>query len=103
MLGSASEVQETPHLRALHERLNAELASQFMRTDALFDGAAYHFHATVALVEGAARYCHVLEDFRGRRVDITYRPEQIAMFYYDDDVFTPGTYLTYKVLPLKQA
>ena len=65
------EVQEDPQLRALHERLNTELASQFTGTDAPFDGAAYHFHATVALVQGTARYRQVLHTLHGLRVDLT--------------------------------
>ena len=97
------EVQESPPLRALHDRLNAELARQFTGTEAPFDGAAYHFHATVALVQEPASYRQVLQDYRGHRVHITYRPEQIAMFYYDDDTFAPGTFMTYKVLPVTGA
>ena len=94
------EVEENQHLRTLHDRLNADLAYQFTQTEAPFDGAAYHFHATVALVQQPASYRQVLQDYRGPRVDLTYRPNQIALFYYDDATFGPGSYLTYKVLPL---
>ncbi|MBA3945350.1 MAG: 2'-5' RNA ligase family protein [Herpetosiphonaceae bacterium] len=94
------EVQESLQLRGLHERLNTELAHDFRGTEAAYDGATYHFHATVALVQEPPRYHQVLEDYGEMRVDITYQPEHLAMFYYDDDTFAPGTYLTYKVLPL---
>jgi len=97
-----ADVCETPELRSLHQRLNAELAQHFADTAAPFDGPAYQFHATVALAAlpvGAHR--QILADYGTRRVDLSCVPRGLALFYYDDDQGAPGSYITYKVAPVQ--
>jgi 2'-5' RNA ligase len=95
------DVRETPELRALHERLNAELAHHFAETSAPFDGPAYHFHATVALATMPAGAQQQMRAASATwRVDLSCVPSAVALFYCDDDRGTPGSYITYKVAPL---
>lgn len=98
------EVEETPTLRDLHERLNAALAQRFDHTEAPFDGPEYHFHATVALGRWpAAVHEQIVSEYGERAVSGGFRARELALFYYASDDFAPGTYTAYKVLPAGRA
>lgn len=92
-------VQKNQRLRDLHNRVNQELSEQFEHTSAPFDGAGYRFHATVALGEQPEVYRGIYEEYRHLTVNLRYTVREIAMFYYDDGG-RPGTFITYKVLPV---
>lgn len=95
------DVRETPLLRGLHNRLNEELAQRFAHTAAPFDGTGYRFHATIALsAQSPDVYRRMARDYSRRRIDLTYTVRDIALFDYDDDAIAPGTYITYKILPI---
>ena len=97
------DVAEDAPLRAMHTRLNRELAARFEGTQAAFDGLDFHFHLT--LMHGnvpfavyqqiGAQHKHA---WQPRRCAVT----QMALFYIDDtnDV---AKYTTYMILPLGQA
>jgi 2'-5' RNA ligase len=93
-----ADVRETPDLRALHERLNVELASQFGDTAAPFDGPGYHFHATVSLaVHPSGTQQALRQAYAATPIAYTFVATQLALFYYDDESFAPASYLTYKI------
>jgi 2'-5' RNA ligase len=50
------DVQETPDLRQLHNRLNQELRQHFGATGADYDGEHYHFHLTVLMAGQPSRF-----------------------------------------------
>ena len=85
------EVAETPELRTLHDRLNAELAERFVDTQAPFDGADYRFHLTLA-AGGApvAAYRQMLEKYRDRWTPTACRFKAIALAYFDDAASDKG-------------
>ncbi len=97
------DVQETPTLRALHDRLNRELSERFENTAASFDGPDYHFHATVELGgQPVEVYRKIYAEYEHVEVDLTFTAREIAMFYYDDLGGKPGTFITYKILPIEK-
>ena len=94
-------VQETPALRDLHNRINRELSERFENTEASFDGSDYHFHATVELGrQPAAVYRKIYAEYEHIEVDLSFTAREIAMFYYADWSGESGTFITYKILPV---
>jgi len=94
-------VCESPTLRGLHTRLNVELAERFANTEADYDGPAYRFHATVVLGgQTTDIYRRIADELRPPALPPTCRIREMLMCYIDDDSFAPGTFITYKTLPL---
>jgi 2'-5' RNA ligase len=95
------DVQENQILRDLHHRINQELSECFENTDAPFDGSDYHFHATIELGgQPAEVYRRIYAEYGHIEVDLRFTAREMAMFYYDDFSGRPGTFITYKVLPV---
>jgi 2'-5' RNA ligase len=95
------DVQETAALRRLHERLNQELSQRFGNTQADYDGAAYHFHMTVAMGgQSPEVYQTLLHEISDHRIDRQFMAQELAMFVYDEPLGPHGEYLTYKILPI---
>jgi len=98
LMGSISlKVQETVQLRSLHNRINSELAGRFTNTAAFHDGEGYRFHATIALGGSAPK--EVYQEFYDRidkNVSFSFTANELAMFYYDDDSYRLGSFITYK-------
>ena len=95
------EVQETELLRGLHGRLNHELEQRIGNAQASFDGAAYHFHMTVAIGgQPFEVYQKILDEFSGRVMNLRSTVQELALFGYDDEASLDKGYLTYMVLPL---
>jgi 2'-5' RNA ligase len=94
-------VRESPALRGLHTRLNAELAARFAHTEASFDGPAYRFHATIVMGgQPPEVYRRIAAELRPPALPPICRIREIMMCYIDNDSFAPETYITYKILPL---
>lgn len=95
------KVRDSRTLRGLHTRLNAELDERFANTQADFDGPDYQFHATiVAGGQPPDVYHRIATALRSPPLPRTCRIREIMMCYFDDDSYAPGTYSTYKILPL---
>lgn len=95
------DVQETELLRELHNRLNHELEQRLGNAQAPFDGAAYHFHMTVAIGgQPFEVYQKILAEFSGRVVNPNSMLQELALLGYDDEASLDKGYLTYMVLPL---
>lgn len=97
------EVIETPALRALHNRLNAELAALFGGARADHDGEGYRFHLTCELGEVAGdedpfkAYYDSLED---KSANLRFTAEKIGLFLYADGPLGPGSFFHYRTVPL---
>jgi len=94
-------VAENPTLRALHCRINRELATRFENTAASFDGDNYRFHAT--LFAGGAPieiYRQAFAAFKNTAVNLTCTAARITMFYKEADNLNGHDLITYKILPL---
>ncbi len=95
------DVQENRILRDWHDRINRELSKRFENTAAPFDGAEYHFHATVELGgQPAEVYQRAYAEYEHLEVNLRFTTREIAMFYYDDLGDGPGAFITYKILPV---
>lgn len=95
------EVEESASLRALHNRINRELAEQFANTQAPFDGPTYHFHLTIALGRDPDPvYQSIITELAHREIALHTIARHLVLFYYDEDKISPGSFLTYKILPL---
>jgi 2'-5' RNA ligase len=94
-----ADVQETPDLRVLHERLNSELVRQFGATGAPFDGPAYHFHATVSMgIHPSGTHQVMYQEYAGTCIAYAFVATHLALFYYEDDSFAPASYFTYRIV-----
>lgn len=95
------DVQETPDLRGLHDRLNQELSQRFANTQADHDGAAYHFHMTVAMGgQPIEVYRTLYGEIPNHQINRQFTARELVMFVYDDVVGPQGEYITYQILPL---
>ncbi len=95
------DVQETPTLRSLHDRLNDELTQRFGDTRAAFDGAEYRFHMTVMIGgQPVEEYRKFLSGVENPVVNLRYTVRELAMFTYDEPPGPDGDYLCYRVLPI---
>ena len=97
-------VHETDTLRALHDRLNAELPARFGDTSALFDGPDYRFHLTVASGGVSA------ETYRTLHAELAESPpttsfvaRELALFVYEERDGGGWDYLVHTILPLTGA
>ncbi|MGI6377148.1 MAG: 2'-5' RNA ligase family protein [Anaerolineae bacterium] len=96
------QVVETPFLRALHNRINAELAAVVADPSAPFDGDAYRFHMTVAMGPLDAdrlyrRYCEALAD---RRLDHAMVARRLGLAVCHVVQPTPQDWRLHRQLPL---
>jgi len=95
------DVEDTSHLRTLHERLNVELEKRFGGTAAPYDGPNYSFHLTITLGgRSSAVYRAYLDALPRPRVERRFAARELAMFVYDEPLGPAGEYLCYKILPL---
>lgn len=94
-------VRESAELKQLHNQINKELAERFENTSALFDGDDYHFHATIALgVPSQNKAFREYFETGSIAEPLSYIANEMVMFYYDDDNYKLGTFMTYKILPM---
>jgi 2'-5' RNA ligase len=92
--------RESPLLRDLHNRLNAELAAGFARSQAEFDGPAYRFHATISMGgQPPDVYRAIAAAYSRVDLGLTCRVTQILMGVADDQE-PPGPFISYKILSL---
>lgn len=96
-------VQETNELRECHNKINKELKSICKNSTALYDGSKYHFHLTIALSgKDKDEYKRAYEILKDDQILFECEINKIVMFYYDDDNYQIGTFITYKVNELKK-
>jgi 2'-5' RNA ligase len=95
-------VVETPTLRALHNQINAELKDVVLDTSAPYDGEEYRFHLTIELgrLGDANPYQQFYESLSEKQVNLSFRAETIALFYYPHEPVDAGSFICYRVLPL---
>jgi 2'-5' RNA ligase len=96
-------VVETPRLRELHDRLNRDLAAILPDSSAAHDGSGYHFHLTIEMggLEGGKNpFRAYFEGLSDPRVNLAYTARELGVFYYSDDNHRPGSFITYRTLPL---
>jgi 2'-5' RNA ligase len=95
------EVNETPLLRSLHDRLNRELAERYGNTPAPFDGPDYHFHITVAIGgQPLEVFRDIYRKFQDTPATLPSHVQELALFAYDKRNGEAWDWMTYKVLPL---
>jgi 2'-5' RNA ligase len=95
-------VSETPELRALHNRLNAELPAIVTDASAAHDGPGYHFHLTIEMgkVDGPNPFQALYNETADPRVNIKFTARKLAMFFYPQRSEFDTTFITYRVQPL---
>lgn len=101
------DVEENQILRVLHEKLNRELKEKFDIGLASYDGDGYHFHSTLFHDGLKDVPFEAYEQVYSELKDINYRMSadinEIAMFISNhDEEILGGTFITYKVLKLKE-
>ncbi len=94
-------VVETARLRALHNRINAELVERFENSAAPHDGDGYHFHLTIEAGKGGAadalkRYYEHMGD---HALDLRFTARKMALFFYDGEP-QAGSFMTYRIADL---
>lgn len=96
-------VRETPALRGLHEQINRELNDIVLDPSAPHDGDEYRFHLTIELgrVAGSNPFKETYDSLPEKNVDLSFTAEYIALFFYPREPIQAGSFICYKVLPLK--
>jgi 2'-5' RNA ligase len=96
-------VRETPILRELHNRINRELKGVVMDPSAPHDGDEYRFHLTIELgkVGMTNPFKEFYESLPERRVEVSFTAEHLALFLYTENAIEPGSFICYKILPLR--
>jgi hypothetical protein len=96
------EVLETPILRFLHNRINEQLMSLVRDPSAPHDGDDYRFRLTVELGEvGLTNPFKLFYDsLHEKQVDLSFKAEHIALFFYADRPMDAGSFFCHKVLRL---
>lgn len=95
------DVEETPELRNLHNRLNDELNQRFGNTPADFDGEQYHFHMTVMLGgQTVDIYRKFYSEIPNPKLNLQFTVKELGMFVYEEPMGPNGEYLCYKILPI---
>jgi 2'-5' RNA ligase len=96
--------RESPELRGLHQRLNTELQALLGGAPAAFDGPAFRFHMTLALLDNedmkAADVPRLMRDHARIAPNLDFKSNQLAMFISDMDETDRIGFLTYKVTAL---
>lgn len=97
------EVLETPTLRGLHEQINRELKDVVLDPSAPHDGDEYRFHLTIELgkIGGLNPFKDIDDSLPEKNVDLSFTAEYIALFFYPYEPIKAGSFICYKVLPLK--
>ncbi len=94
----ALDVVENSELRKCHNKINRELKELFENTHALHDGDSYAFHATISIDrKDDSVFSEIYEKVKDETVSLEYTADKIVMFYYDDDKYEDGTFITYKI------
>ncbi len=95
-------VVETPGLRALHNRLNAELPRVVKDAVAAHDGAEYRFHLTIEMgkVDGFDPFQALYNEVSNQSVNFKFTARELAMFFYPQRNEFDATFMTYRVQPL---
>jgi 2'-5' RNA ligase len=95
-------VIETPALRGLHNRLNADLPSVVKDASAAHDGAEYHFHLTIDMgkVDGTNPFQALYDEIPEKRKSLKFTARELAMFFYPQRSEFDTTFITYRVQPL---
>ncbi|HEU0291680.1 MAG TPA: 2'-5' RNA ligase family protein [Anaerolineales bacterium] len=95
------DVEETPELRNLHNRLNDELNQRFGHTPADFDGEQYQFHMTVMMGgQPVDVYRKFYSEIPDPGINLRFTARELAMFVYDEPMGPTGEYLCYKIFPI---
>jgi hypothetical protein len=95
-------VHETPQLRGLHNRINADLRLLFRDTSAAHDGAGYRFHLTIETgpIGEHNPYKDAFERIKDKNVNITFTARELGLFYYAREDIKVGSFTTYRISPL---
>jgi len=96
------EVAETPRLRALHNQLNAELATVVADPRAPFAGDAYRCPLTIAMGPLGADdpYRAYVEALPDPQLNVSLRAERLALFICRAARPLPGTFAVEQVARL---
>ena len=95
------DIEENLQLRGLHNKLNHDLASRFRILPSGPDGVQFHFYSTL-LYGGPTfnEYRKIYDQVETKKFEMECKPTEIALFYSPGQAIIPGTFITYKILPL---
>jgi 2'-5' RNA ligase len=96
-------VVETHRLRELHNQINRELAAIIIDPSAPHDGEEYRFHLTVETGKFGKTnpYKAFYENLEQKEIRLSFRAAHLALFFYADRPIQPGSFILYRVKPLK--
>jgi len=95
-------VVETPNLRNWHNQINQELVVIVADPSAPHDGDEYRFHLTVEMgkIGTINPYKALYDSMSDKKIGLTFRATQLAMFYYADGPIQTGSFILYRLMPL---
>ena len=93
------DIKESKKLRKLHNTIYKYITEHSWDTD---NNDKYHFHSTIALGEQPASvYKKIFRGIDDKKINHNCIVNEIALFCTTDSENKMGTYITYKILSLK--
>jgi len=93
------DIKESKELRELHNEIYKYITEHSWDTD---NNDKYHFHSTIALGnQPASVYKHIFKNIYDKKINHDCIVNEIALFCTTDSENKMGTYITYKILNLK--
>ncbi len=93
------DIKESRELRELHNKIYKYIAEHSWDTD---NNEKYHFHSTIALGEQPVSvYKEIFKSIPDKEINHNFTVNEIALFCITDSESRKGTYITYKILNLK--
>jgi 2'-5' RNA ligase len=93
------DIKESKELRELHNEIYKYITEHSWDTD---NNEKYHFHSTIALGEQPTSvYKEIFKSISVKEINYNCTIKEIALFCTTDSESRMGTYVTYKILNLK--
>jgi 2'-5' RNA ligase len=93
------DIKESEELRELHNKIYRYISEHSWDTD---NNEKYHFHSTIALGERPASvYKEIFNCISDKKINHNFIVNEMALFCTTDSENKMGTYITYKILNLK--
>lgn len=95
-------VAESESIEALHSRIYKDILKYGWEVDPIFGDEGYQFHSTIVLGgQPTEVYKKIYDGISVKDVSLKSRVSKLAILCPQDDKNEMGTYITYKVVPLK--
>ena len=96
------KVLENSDLRSMHSKINVDLERQLGIKNSNYDGAGFHFHATIMFGgKEFDEYQLIYDNYKNYLSDQSYLANELAIFCSNEGKIIPGTFYSYHIETIK--